>query len=298
MQGLLSTARAAHASVSVPVAGVQVHNSATVARTGDVLEDEFGPRGGPAPDYIERNRAAWERWAPDHAARGGSAWRDQELRWGLWDTPESELQLLRDVSARSDVIELGCGTAAISAWLARREIRPVAVDISPAQLKTAEQLQHEFGLWFPLIRANAEEVPFDRGSFDLAISEYGASLWCNPRRWLPEAHRLLRPNGQLIFVTNGAFLIACTPADGGAAGDRLVRDYFSRYRVEFPGEEAVEFHLTHGHWVRLLRATGFVLENLVEVRPQPEATPRFEFVSLEWARRWPSEEIWVARKVA
>ena len=193
-------------------------------------------------EYIERNRAAWDRWAPQHAPRARKAWEETELRWGLWDTPESELQLLRDLPAKTDAIELGCGTA--------------------------------------------------------AISEYGASVWCNPRRWLPEAHRLLRPEGQLIFFTNGAILMACTPTDGGAAGDRLVRDYFSKYRVEFPGEGGVEFHLTHGHWVRLLRSTGFVLENLIEVRPLPKTKPRFALVSLEWARRWPSEEIWVARKVA
>jgi SAM-dependent methyltransferase len=138
-------------------------------------------------------------------------------------------------------------------------------------------------------------VPFDNSSFDLAISEYGASLWCNPRRWLPEAYRLLRPGGQLVFFTNGAMLMACTPPDGGEASDQLMRDYFSRYRVEFP-EGGVEFHLTHGHWVRLLRATGFVLENLIEVRPSVGAKPRFGFVALDWARRWPSEEIWVARK--
>jgi SAM-dependent methyltransferase len=175
-------------------------------------------------------------------------------------------------------------------------MRPVAVDISQAQLKTAERLQYELGVSFPLICANAEEMPFDESSFDVAVSEYGVSLWCNPRRWLPEAHRLLRAGGQLIFFTSGAMLMACTPPDGAAAGARLVRDYFSPYRVEFPGDVSVEFHLTHGHWVRMLRKSGFVLENLIEVRPPQGAKPRFEFVSLEWARRWPSEEIWVARK--
>jgi SAM-dependent methyltransferase len=175
---------------------------------------------------------------------------------------------------------------------------PVGVDFSREQLRAAERFQREFGLFFPLISANAEDVPVDLESFDLVISEYGASVWSNPRRWLPEAHRMLRPGGQLIFFTNSAILMACTPLDGSPADDRLVRNYFSNYRVEFGDDTGVEFHLTHGQWVRVLRATGFSVENLIELRPLPGAVPSYEFAPIEWARRWPSEEIWVARKIS
>ena len=254
------------------------------------------PSSDPA-EHITRNRAAWERWALEARSSARATWRDQELEWGVWNTPESELQLVGDMQPGADVIELGCGTAAISAWLARRHVRPVAVDFSRRQLETVERLQVEFGVYFPLVHADAENVPFDEASFDLAISEYGASVWCDPARWLHEAHRLLRPGGMLIFFTSGAMLITCTPSDGSPAGTSLARDYFSRYRVEFPGEETVEFHLAHGDWVRALRDVGFVLEDLIEIRPRPGAKPRLEFASIEWARRWPSEEIWVARKL-
>jgi SAM-dependent methyltransferase len=250
-----------------------------------------------AVDHIARNRAAWERWALKARSSARESWRDEELRWGLWSTAESELQLLADLAPGADVIELGCGTAAASAWLARRGMHPVGVDFARRQLETVERLQLEFDLRFPLIHANAEEVPYDYSSFDLAFSDYGASLWCDPERWLPEVHRLLRQNGLLVFFTSGATLISCTPADGGLPGTSLARDYFSRYRLEFPGEETVEFHLTHGDWVRALRRTGFVLEDLIEVRPPKGAKPRVKLCSLEWARRWPSEEVWIARKL-
>ena len=279
------------------VANLQIEDRPPVARES-LVESEVWTRQSPQPDYLDRNRDAWNLWAHDTLATGRKAWLDQELRWGLWDTPESNLHLLRDLEPGVDVVELGCGTAAISASLSRRDMRPVAVDFSPAQLAHAERFQHEFGLSFPLICANAEEVPFDESSFDVAVSEYGASLWCDPRRWLPEAHRLLRVGGQLIFFTSGAILMACTPPDGGRADGSLVRDSFASYRVEFPGASGVEFHGTHGHWVRLLRTSGFVLENLIEVRPPRRAKARFDFVSVDWARRWPSEEIWIARKVS
>jgi SAM-dependent methyltransferase len=255
-----------------------------------------------APDgsskYTERNRAAWDRWAKDHIVAGRKAWSGRELTWGVWGLPESELGLLQGVPPRADVVELGCGTAAISAWLARGGMRPVAIDISRAQLDIAARFQREFGPSFPLVHADAEQVPFDKDSFDVAISEYGASLWCEPRSWLDEASRLLRDGGRLIFVTNSGFLMACTEQDGGPAHDRLVRDYFGIGPIEFTAETVVEFHSTHGEWVRALGEAGFVLENLVEVRPPAGAKPRFDFASVEWARRWPSEEIWIARKTA
>jgi hypothetical protein len=49
-------------------------------------------------------------------------------------------------------------------------------------------------------------------------------------------------------------------------------------------------------WIRLLRRSGFEVEDLVEVRPPAHATTRHPFVTLDWARRWPCEEVWKARK--
>jgi SAM-dependent methyltransferase len=211
---------------------------------------------------------------------------------------ESDLHLFDELGADADVVELGCGTAVISAWLARIGARPVAVDIARPQLETVRRLQHDFSVSFPLVCENAENLAFEDESFDCAVSEYGASLWCNPERWLPEASRLLRPGGRLVFFTNGAMLIACTSEEGGSAETQLVRDYFSTYRVEFSDDGPVEFHPTHGEWIRLLFAHGLVVENLIEVRPPTGAAPRYDFVSVEWAQSWPSEEIWVARKAA
>jgi SAM-dependent methyltransferase len=272
----------------------------STARRAAAREAEPRPRdavavGAVPPDYVEKNRAAWDRWALHYTATGRKAWTEKELKWGIWGIPESELGLLQDLPAGADVVELGCGTASVSSWIARAGLRPVAVDISRKQLDVAARLQQEHGLAFPLIHANAEDVPYDADSFDLAISEYGASLWCEPHRWLAEADRLLRPHGGLVFVTNSPLLMACTPETGERAGDRLVRDYFTSPVREYP-DGVVEFHLTHGAWIEILNAYGFSVERLVELRPPHGTQPRFDFVSIEWARRWPSEEIWVARK--
>jgi SAM-dependent methyltransferase len=247
---------------------------------------------------VERNRAAWNRWAPDYFVPGLRAWESEEPFWGLWALPESQLHLLDDVGEGTDAIDLGCGTGYACAWMAQRNALPVGVDVSESQLESARLFQKQFGLHFPLIRASADEVPFADESFDVALSEYGAGTWVDPYRWVPEAARLLRPGGSLVFVVNGTMLMTCTPPDGVEAGTELVRDYFGMLRCEFPDDGTVEYHLGYGDWIRVLRENGFAVEDLIEVRPPEDATARYDFVSAEWARRWPSEEVWKARKVA
>ena len=205
--------------------------------------------------------------------------------------------MLPDDLRGKDAIELGCGTAYVSCWLARRGARVVAIDNSSAQLATARRLQLEHGLDFPLIHGNAESVGYLDASFDFAISEYGACLWADPQLWVPEAARLLRPGGQLVFLTNSYLMTLCMPPeDDDAATNRLLRPAFDMYRVEWPNDPGVEFHLSHGDGIRLLRSSGFEIENMIEVRPLPEATTNYPFVTLEWARKWPCEEVWKVRK--
>jgi SAM-dependent methyltransferase len=249
------------------------------------------------PDYVLRNRGEWDRWAADYVATGERNWAADEPSWGIFDVPESEVSLLPAVLEGKDAIELGCGTGYVSAWLARRGARPTGIDNSEKQLETARRLQGEHGTDFPLIHGNAEEVPLPDESFDLAISEYGASIWCDPYRWIPEAARLLRPGGELVFLTNSVLLMLCTPEDPEEmVGERLLRPLFGMHRTDWPDDESVEFHLPHGEMLALLRETGFEVEELIEVRVPEDATTRYPYVDAEWARRWPCEEVWKARK--
>ena len=249
-------------------------------------------------DHVRRNRSHWDRQAVEYEQPGRLAWASDEPWWGTWRVPESILNVLPDVSGQ-DVVELGCGTAYISSWLARRGGRVVGIDNSRAQLANARRFQLEFGIEFPLIHANAEEVPLASGCFDLAISEYGACLLCDPHRWIPEAARLLRPGGRLIFLSNSTLVLLCTPETEaeGPAQDRLLRDQFGMHRFEWPDSPGIEFHLSHGDWIGVMRSNGFEVEGLIEVRPPESATTRYPWVTLDWARRWPAEEVWKARKV-
>ena len=247
-----------------------------------------------------RNREAWTRSNAEYTDKQASkTWGKGEPTWGTYSVPEAELNVLGDVAGK-DVIEFGCGTAYFAAWLAKLGARPVGLDVTPAQLETARRMMAETGIEFPLVEADAEDVPLPDESFDLAFSEYGASIWCDPARWIPEAHRLLRWDGELVFLCNTPLATICMP-DEGKIDERLVRSQFELGRMQWPGEnEGVEWHLGHGDMLRLLRDTGFEVEGLWELRAPESAVDHeyYDFVPAAWARRWPAEEIWKARKRA
>jgi SAM-dependent methyltransferase len=243
-----------------------------------------------------KNRALWTQSNAEYVGEHGRrSWARRDIAWGTWGVPESALRALPDVSGK-DVVELGCGTAYFSAWLARRGARPVGVDVTPAQLATARELQRQHGLDFPLVEADAAETGLPDASADLVLSEYGASIWVDPYRWIPEAARLLRPGGELLFLRGSTLAILCAP-DVGVVQETLQRPQFGMHRFEWP-EGGVEFHLGHGDWIRLLHANGFELLDLIEIQAPEDAETHeyYDFVTADWARKWPSEEIWKARK--
>jgi ubiquinone/menaquinone biosynthesis C-methylase UbiE len=251
-------------------------------------------------DHVHMNRASWDLDAPNWIVRGREAWAREGPVWGRGHT-ESELHLLADVDGL-DAIDLGCGTAYISAWLMRRGANVVGLDNSSRQLATAKLLQEEFGLRFPLVHADAEHAPFADRSFDFATSQYGAAIWCDPYAWIPEAARILRRGGRLVFETLSPLVMMCFPADDDSkpADSTLHRDFFGMHRFEWQDEEGVvdsiEFHLGHGDMLRLLRSSGFEVEDLVELQAPENWDAWSDDVPHWWARRWPSVEIWKSRK--
>jgi SAM-dependent methyltransferase len=251
------------------------------------------------PDYAVRNRQLWTFTNARYTAGAArQAWAEKQVRWGIWQQPEDQVRALPEVLER-DVIELGCGTAYFGAWLKRLGARRVVgVDVTPAQLETGREMNEAYGLGLELIEANAEDVPLPDASFDVAVSEYGASIWCDPYRWIPEAARLLRPGGELVFVRNSTLSILCAREPEGT-GDRLLRPQRGLYRLDWEdAEPSTEFHIGAGDLIRLLRRTGFEILDLVELFAPEDAVdhPYYAAVSAEWAKRWPAEEIWRGQK--
>ncbi len=251
------------------------------------------------PEHVRENRAFWNEQADQWMAGGERNWAG-EPGWGFWNAPEGELEMLPVDMAGMQAIELGCGTGYVSAWMARRGASVVGIDVSERQLATARRLAERNAVELTLVHGNAETVPYPDASFDFAISEYGAAIWCDPYVWIPEAHRLLRPGGALTFLGNHPLTRVCTPPSGANCDERLHAPYFGMHKQDWryveidPG--GIDFNLTISDWLRLFRQTGFEVVDYHELQAPPDITETRFFVSGEWAQRWPSEQVWKLRR--
>jgi SAM-dependent methyltransferase len=246
-------------------------------------------------DHAARNREVWNADAPNWVESGRRSWASPDPWWGMWEIPEAELRILPDVTGL-DVLDLGCGTGYWCAWFKRLGANPTGLDLSESQLATARDLQDEHRIEFPLVHASAEDPPFPDASFDLVFSEYGAAIWCDPYVWIPQARRLLRPGGKLIFLAHSLLMGLCAPLSEEPAGETLVRPQRGLGAIDWPDPDGIDFHQAHGERLELLRDTGFEVEALRELYAPvgPEDERRY-YVMRGWARRWPCEEVWVAR---
>jgi SAM-dependent methyltransferase len=173
--------------------------------------------------HVRVNRRLWNEDADDYQRRNAAQIRSQaftgHLSWGLWNIPESELGVLGEIAGK-DILEFGCGGAQWSTALARNGARPVGFDLSERQLAHALRLREETGISIPLVQADAERTPFRDASFDVVFADYGAFLFADPYRAVPEAARILRPGGLLAFThlspstTSPSRRTPTTPASG------------------------------------------------------------------------------------
>src|SRR3954454_23646567 len=216
------------------------------------------------PDYVARNVENWTESNGQYTdARAEQSWAKDEVTWGIWGVPEREANVLPDV-AGLDVVELGCGTGYISAWLKKAGAsHVVGVDPTPAQLASARRCNEKFGLGIEFIEGIGESVPLPDASFDLAISEYGASIWADPTKWIPEAARLLRPGGRLVFLRNSNLSMLCMSLEGQT--DSLQRPQRTLRKLTWEDTGETEFHPSVAEMIDILAGAGFVVERLVEL---------------------------------
>jgi SAM-dependent methyltransferase len=250
-------------------------------------------------DDVRVNLSSWERESDDYQARNREQLhRWDVLAWGIWDVAEDEIDALGRVDGLR-ALELGCGGAQFGLRVAARGANVFGLDFSENQLRHAVENVRERGARFPLVRGDAEELPFADGSFDLVFCDHGATSFTDPHRTIPEAARVLRPGGRLVFNIATPFVSVCWGNDGAPPTHTLRRPYFGlgREEVEEEGDRWVEWQLTYGGWIRLFVSNGFVVEDLIELRPREGATTTYtDYAPLDWARTYPGEHIWKVRK--
>jgi SAM-dependent methyltransferase len=240
---------------------------------------------------VRRNRSFWDADSDAYQDAHGDQLARAPLAWGAYRVPESELQILGAVSGR-DVLELGCGAAQWSIALAARGARMVALDVSISQLGHARRA----GPGLPLLQASAEQLPFADDAFDVVFCDHGALGFCDPAVSIPEVARVLRPGGLLAFCTTHPILYLTWDDEREAQTRKLQMDYGDLGRIAL-AEGTIDWVLPPGGWIRVLRDNGFDVEDLTELLARPDASTTYEdFAPPKWARRWPAEWIWSARR--
>ena len=102
--------------------------------------------------------------------------------------------------------------------------------------------------------------------------------------------------GQLVFLTNSRARRAHRAADAARTATGWSAPSAAISPLRFEDDDGVEFHLSHGDWIALLARHGFAVTGLHELYAPEGAEPtRYDWMTVEWARRWPVEEIWTAR---
>lgn len=217
------------------------------------------------------SRSWWDLEADDYQAEHGAFLGNGavggDFVWGPERLREAEVRLLGEVAGR-DILEIGCGAAPCSRWLAVQGARVVGLDVSAGMLAHGVAAMADDAQQVPLVLAGAEHLPFADSSFDLACSAFGAVPFvADSARVMTEVARVLRPGGRWVFATNHPIRWMFLD-DPGPEGLRAQLSYFDRTPYSETSDDGVvsyvEHHRTIGDRVREIVAAGLILEDIVE----------------------------------
>ncbi|MEJ5915534.1 class I SAM-dependent methyltransferase [Pseudokineococcus sp. 1T1Z-3] len=251
----------------------------TTSPPGPAPEDGAGPaarsplatagyRPLDAPSSVRANRGWWDEAAPGYLAEHGGHLGDRDLVWGPEGLREADARLLGDVAGRR-VLEVGCGAAQGSRWLADAGADVVGLDLSAGMLAAGRAADGRL----PLLQADAARLPLAGRCVDVAVSAYGAlPFTAETERVHAEVARVLRPGGRWVFSLTHPVRWAF-PDDPGEAGLTASSSYFDTTPYVETGEDGevlyAEHHRTLGQRVREVVGAGFTLLDVVEPRWPP-----------------------------
>jgi SAM-dependent methyltransferase len=176
---------------------------------------------------------------------------------------DADLRLLPDLRGRR-VLDLGCGSGQNAVAMARQGAVAIGIDSSRVQISYARRLAEQSGLKVELRVGDMADLAFLRAeSLDIAFSSDSLSYIEDFDRVLRQVHRVLRPNGLLVFSV-------IHPAQTAVAGGSAPRSYFDRSpaTVRIGDQDVSYFPRTVGDISAALVRTGYRLDCVLEPEPR------------------------------
>jgi SAM-dependent methyltransferase len=272
-------------------------------RTAERLLGTVGSerRWADSAESVAANSAWWDADADDYHVEHGDFLGVADFVWCPERLREEDARLLGDITGK-DIVEVGCGSAPCARWLAAHGAHVTALDLSAGMLRYAAAANEATGIDVPLVRANAERLPFAAETFDIACSAFGGVPFvADVAATFTEIARVLRPGGSWVFaVTHPMRWIF--PDDPGPNGLRVTGSYFDRtpyVEVDADGRATyVEYHRTLGDFVRALTGAGLTIVDLIEPEWPDELTDEWGQWSPLRGGLFPGTAIFVTRRAA
>jgi SAM-dependent methyltransferase len=209
---------------------------------------------------------------------------------------EASTELLLDmagVGAGSEVLDVACGPGLVACAAAKRAVRVVGVDLTPAMIEQAKRLQAKLALGNIDWRiGEATALPFESGRFDAVMTRYSAHHFPDPGLVFAEMRRLAKPGARVTIAD------MVLPARNAAAYDRMERlrdpSHVRTLSREELGALAVAAGLQDLQWAdyrfpleleRLLRASFPEPGNAERVRAMLEADVGVDAMGIGLHRR-------------
>jgi len=172
-------------------------------------------------------------------------------------TPTRVERLRRVLPPKARVLEAGCGSGDLVAFLASAGHEAVGMDVSARAVELASSRHPDA----TFVHHSVEELPWpvEAGSFDAVVSFEVLEHLLRPRRLLEGARTALRSGGQLVLTTpyhgllkNLAIVVAAFDRHFAVEGDhlRFFSDRALRRLLEDTGFELVRLeHLGRARWL-------------------------------------------------
>lgn len=132
----------------------------------------------------------------------------QRESWGLFapldimtTVAAAKLVKFSQLSAKSSVLDVGCGTGVVAITAARMGATVSGVDISPQLLEHASKNKSLAKVEVDFKEGDAEALPYSDGSFDVVLSQFGHMFAPNAQLAIDEMVRVLKPGGIIAFST-------------------------------------------------------------------------------------------------